>query len=1849
MVNAPPRTLTAVRDNLAAFAWAERSCLSMPDVVRQMQELHARHRTHEQALAKVLAQLPSHDAFAEPLLTQALKERFGLDLDVRRSYLFHARRARIDQSFAAASRDPLVERQKALKNATQTLLDAALQNFEHAETQAGGMDEDTQHKAALYDHPPVEGLSVSRKPLAIAPEQFAALCRELDLGGKYQARISAVFNPPSAQDQATDAAAYNLRGLIKRAEQSAFSLHVHLAYMRNDISERFYRMLLEVADNKPVRLDNQPVTCSFLQLWEVELTGIVAIGKARDNASALEPIAVYIPEDPVCPLKEYPSTLAFAQALRHRLLQEDAQALLQRCIPAREAQALLARLEDHLRPVVWIEAMGWYDRRVDPQAKLHLRERILDGGFLEQIVRQKIRVIQDDALFHAVPTAEQDQKSFDERLRYFENKVVQALNAAAFFVPVLGQVMLGVSAIQLGYEAYEGIEQWARGERDQALGYLLDVVENVALVAALAAAGASAGETPANERISVETPSFIEELKPVTLPSGQTRLWKPDLAPFAHDMLLPGGLEPDEFGLYHYQGKTWLALEDKVYSVKSGTGPDQYRLEHPSKALAYEPSLRHNGAGAWQHELDQPLEWQGLTLFRRLGIHASVFSDETAQRILQVSDTREAVLRRVLSENQRPPALLEDTMRRFRLDQDIERSLPDGDADSRMAVFDSRYRALPMSLPPDAAVITRVYPGLPAPITEELMRNATVADLALLADGKVPARMAEEIRVYQQQVRLARAYEGLFLTSVSNPDTDRLILHTLARFPGWSPDVRLEVRAGSPHGPLIDSVGPEEAMVRKVLSRVAKGYEAYDGEGRALHGRDTLYAAVLHALPDAQRAALGFPGVWDGPALEQAVCQGALLPRKALRQILQMQPVRPGYRSPMRLANGRPGYPLSGHGATPGFIARDTLLDLIRLLELPADAPGSAEVFLAVLEDAGLSRGQIHERLLQLLGERQALETDFNAWGELSSALPVPSPRTASRERILEAIWRHWSNTCLPELGQRSTPLQLEQAYLSDFPERLPAFWHARVEHLQLIDVSITPAPVTLDDAPALTEFMQRFVHVQALEISNTGPTGSLQPLSPVMVGLIARCLPGLRELRLINQDIQLLSLNITLLRGLSRLERLDLSGNRIFHLTRMDLGGLRLRYLGLDRLGLDQWPTWLDNAMLDTIDEISLRDNRIAILPERLMTSSMGTGHHTLISLQGNTLFPDQLMRIGLNNDVPGRRFSFNVDFPPSVQARLQARAAEHAQLTDAIERWAVASGSAAPLSEATTQARNRIGMAILACWRAHSEGQTYAPLRLLEIALEDFPPLPAFFYPQVRTLMLMRPTGTPERLDAFLRNFTRLTSLSFIEHVQPMTVLPQALIELPALEMLTLHEQGLLVDQQAMTFFGRLPRLTSLDLEGNRFGEITDVSGLAQRLTRLYLNNTGLEEWPDWVDRLLPMEVLDLDNNRLTELPEHILANPRNDDAQTEISLRGNPLTRDTLYWAHVSEGYTRSFSFNLDLPEDIRAVRWREPHDSDSSPDSTADSSSEEDNPPGHAHSPGYFPAGEAPDVQDWLLGTPDENEAHRVLWEQLAHADDAGDLLRLIGRLRQAAPYRNAGTRVDFAARVWRVLESAAHGSDERQLFNGMAQEALLQPETGDQTCHDGAWLVFNQIEIHVFTEQSLKDVPDGLRGQALYRLTRRLYRLQELDDIAREQAGSRDQAEVRLAYRLRWAQELDLPLPPSSMLYRTVASIRPGELDAALARVQLGERGEPFMRYAGQRDFWLAYLREAHAQRFAALEQAYQERVLAVPDRFPGQSVDELADEYAALQRQHEAEQQALIRELTIQEGLDHGR
>ena len=102
------------------------------------------------------------------------------------------------------------------------------------------------------------------------------------------------------------------------------------------------------------------------------------------------------------------------------------------------------------------------------------------------------------------------------------------------------------------------------------------------------------------------------------------------------------------------------------------------------------------------------------------------------------------------------------------------------------------------------------------------------------------------------------AYEGLDLASTGNNlDTDRLALHSLEHLPGWTGQVRLEVRQYAFDGPLLDSMGAVDAPSRKCLVLSEHGdYQAFDSDGQQLHGDDSLYASLLQALPDSERVAL---------------------------------------------------------------------------------------------------------------------------------------------------------------------------------------------------------------------------------------------------------------------------------------------------------------------------------------------------------------------------------------------------------------------------------------------------------------------------------------------------------------------------------------------------------------------------------------------------------------------------------------------------------------------------------------------------------------------------------------------------------------------------------------------------------------------------------------------------------------------------------------------------------------------------------------------------------------------------------------------------------------------------------
>ncbi|MCU1731882.1 MULTISPECIES: NEL-type E3 ubiquitin ligase domain-containing protein [unclassified Pseudomonas] len=1829
LLDSPQATRQALRSaGREASPWIEKALRDKPHVGAYVQEAYAQHRRYEAQVNALLARIPTLEAFAEPLLKAAISQQFGMDLDVRGTYLFHAGRVHVDGSFVAASRDPVVASYNAVRAATQPLLLAALQNFEAWETEASGMA-NPPHESMVYVA--LSATETLQGPtLDIVPEQFAALCRTLDLGGQYQALIESVLAGASAP------AGEATQRLFEDFERSAFLLQLHLACLKGDISERMYDAVKSFS-NGPV-LSGAPLVSGFLGAWDVELKSIVIIGSYSpgslptsyprwDGLNRNEPLIVYIPDDPFGPLKEYASFAHFSEALRDKLREPDYLRFFQRFVPARHSAELFGTLQRAFHPKVW-NSGGWYEEGEDNDARLKLSDLPFGGSIFLKLVQQKIAALKDDALFHAVPTADEDHKSLMDKLRYFGEVSFAVLNVAAFVVPGLGAVMMAVAAVQLSYEVYEGIDSMAAGEREQAWDYLMDVVENLALMAALGGASSGAGIA------ALEVPSAVAEMRPVRLPDGATRLWKPDLAPFAHDIVLPAGLTPDAQGLYHFQGKQWLPLEGRTYSVRDGENGSY--LEHPGRADAYRPAVRHNTAGAWLHELDEPLEWEGLTLFRRLGAEGDELSDEAAQRALYVSDTHEAQLRRALAEGQRPPALLSDTVERFRLDQVLETVGESVSRAQRAQLFNGAYERLNPILSVEARLFKHSFSSLPAKVIEELLMHADAAELAhLRSERKIPLRLAGEARAYLQKVRLARAYEGLFLRYIDNPDSAKLMLHSLERLPGWPAAMRLEVRAMTFDGELLDSLGPADAPARRVLIEDAEGYRVH-GAAPTSASVD-LYAGVLQALTAPEREALALVGDDPALALKLKVQAQPLLSRQDLRALLKMQPLRPAARSPMRLADGRLGYPLSGRGVLPGYITEDTLLDKVRLLELEDAFP---EDVLRDLYSVCLSRAAINERLDVLLEERRALSDSLAEWANASANQASPSTeRVTSRERIGEALWAHWRGNALPEIGRSGRPLQLRSIYVDDFPEHLPAFVYQRVHTLELEDLTAPALRVSVETNGSvrqdqqLSGFLQRFPEVTSLSL-NRG-TGWLANELPQIV---MQSFPWLRELRLTSQHLTVNQRVFDDFRAMRDLRRLDLSGNPLDVDSITQLNEPDLDYLGLNNMGLTHWPDWLDSRALENISEVSLVDNHLTELSEPMLRNQGNSVYHTRVLLRGNVLSRQTIFNVRLSEGV-GRRFSFDLDVPARLQAELDACIAQTRLLTESIEQWREAPGSTPLQGEQQARLRGRISDVIMDFWGEYVQSFFTPLLRLDSIALADFPgQLPDFFYEQVRRLDLLRSSGTVDELNQLLLRFPQLEELNISAQVTPMTVLPEALLQLRELRSLALIDQQILLDQGVVDFIALLPELWSLELDGNTLGTITDVSALSSRyLNMLSLSGVGMQTWPDWLSELIPhqVQVLCLDNNLLTELPEYLLQNHRNLNDSSEISLLNNPLSYETMRRAFISESGHRPFVFRMNVPEDIQRLS-ADPHSSDSEevtgPGQFSRSSSESSDEGYNSSAP-------------WLLDSTEQNEARLGVWQRLESANDASDLLRLIGRLQFTADYRSASVRPELIGRVWRVLEACAEDEQLRLALNGMAQEPLLQLRNYD-TCPDGIRLEFNQMEVQVFTQQSLRDVPQEQRGPVLYRLVRRLYRLQELDSIAREQTGARDEAEVRLAYRLQWAQELDLPLPPVRMLFRPVADLQPGELQRALVRVQQGEGGQPFLSYAAQRDFWVAYLREAYPERFSALREMFQSRVLELLDLYPGDAPERASERVRTLETQLQSDELNLIHELTNLEGLE---
>ncbi|WWL45393.1 NEL-type E3 ubiquitin ligase domain-containing protein [Pseudomonas parakoreensis] len=456
------------------------------------------------------------------------------------------------------------------------------------------------------------------------------------------------------------------------------------------------------------------------------------------------------------------------------------------------------------------------------------------------------------------------------------------------------------------------------------------------------------------------------------------------------------------------------------------------------------------------------------------------------------------------------------------------------------------------------------------------------------------------------------------------------------------------------------------------------------------------------------------------------------------------------------------------------------------------------------------------------------------------------------------------------------------------------------------------------------------------------------------------------------------------------------------------------------------------------------------------------------------------------------------------------------------------------------------------------------------------DLPALPEDFG-HVGSLDLTGTRVTAEGSDGFLKSFTHLRHLTL--NGNALTALPDGVRQMPQLERLELSSNHFSGSEDLYAALSGLEHLQALDLSYN-YLDAFDVSYF-EHLQNLDLRNNNLAEWPAGALDARHLQTLNLSRNDITAIPEEALDGQHDElmdgtDLTDNYNLSQESLERLRAYQTAGNRQRVLGFS-SSDLEEMADDVAG--------GLSSTESIESDESLPDEQAHAQQKAP---------WLANLPPEQASARDrLWDQLAAEPDSGAFFHLLDRLQDTQEFRVANA--DLTRRVWRVMEAAAADSELREvIFAGSATHG---------TCVDGRILTFSGLESKVFTYNALLDLPagrPGIRGEALLSLSRQLFRLDKVDELAKAAAARSgfDEAEVRLGYRIGltggWEDGLELPGQPKNMKF--ASGVTPQQLFDARAEVVDAEHSDRFLEDLIQRDYWLDYLKEQQPEAFRQMDE-----------------------------------------------------
>ncbi|SDT38068.1 NEL-type E3 ubiquitin ligase domain-containing protein [Pseudomonas granadensis] len=525
-------------------------------------------------------------------------------------------------------------------NATPTLLQAAMQNFSEDEAT------DTFPKGSF-----IRINSAAQGVSDLTPAAFAKLCRELDLGKRYQEHFQKVFGLLDRDGKVVATSAMTRD--IAKLKKLLLQLDLQQAALKGHISAATRQVLQKLIDadgvlSSGIKLyGKQAMIMQGVKILDSCVWGAVVFSSRSVELYPSERCVVYMAGEPQRPLYEYPSFTVFKQYLTQQMQKKDYREYFANSLDEDSKADFFKTFTDSVE-------LG------------HIQQWPMTVPLFEFMVQSHVGKLQLDARKLAVPTDDIDEEVRQKRLLDFIQRGVTVLSVAGLVVPVLGQLMMGVAVGQMLGEVFEGVEDWRRGDHQQALSHVLSVVESIAAMAAFAGGQKAVGAL--GKKLLQAHPQFFAQFSAILNSAGQPRLWKPDLAPYEHALPTGFTIAADSKDFYQIGEKTMGRVDHRIFAGDYAPDSKVWRLQHARRAQAYVPRITRHIEGGWRLPAEEPEEWGSFAYaLKRIDPALSEFTGTDLDMLRRLCDIPPEALHQAFIDNLSLPVRLRETVERARL------------------------------------------------------------------------------------------------------------------------------------------------------------------------------------------------------------------------------------------------------------------------------------------------------------------------------------------------------------------------------------------------------------------------------------------------------------------------------------------------------------------------------------------------------------------------------------------------------------------------------------------------------------------------------------------------------------------------------------------------------------------------------------------------------------------------------------------------------------------------------------------------------------------------------------------------------------------------------------------------------------------------------------------------------------------------------------------------------------------------------------------------------------------------------------------------------------------------------